>query len=107
MEKITCNGCRKKFESTGVGRQPSYCSAACRQRAYRKRLEGQPRSAMLRALTNDLNAIRDRVAREKGAIKVLEALGYDVHLTKRTGPVKQGAARKVRLALVDKGTGED
>lgn len=106
MAKSRCRHCKKKFEPTGIGRRPSYCSVACRQGAYRKRLKESPMRAWLRVVEGDLFAIQDRTARGRGAVKVLEDLGYDVYLTKRPGPVKPGAARKAQLTLVDNTPGE-
>lgn len=62
---------------------PLYCSAACRQKAYRVR---QKQPVSLRLLQSDLQAIKDRTARVNGALRVLRDHGYDAHLTRPTAP---------------------
>lgn len=37
MPVATCRVCRSELATNGLGRPPRYCSAACRQRAYRAR----------------------------------------------------------------------
>ena len=39
MAEATCRVCQTELTTTGAGRPPRYCSAACRQRAYRARRE--------------------------------------------------------------------
>lgn len=81
--KITkCKCCKKKLAPVR-GRPPSYCSAACRQRAYRKRQAVHPAT---RLIQGDLYKIRDDTARAKAAVKVLEELGNVVTLERRSGP---------------------
>jgi hypothetical protein len=62
---------------------PLYCSAACRQKAYRVR-QKQPVSRRL--LLSDLQAIADRTVRVNGVLRVLRDLGYDARPTRRNGP---------------------
>jgi len=97
-----CKTCRAWFQPAGHGRPPAYCSAACRQAAYRAR----PRkpSPLLRALDNDLYAHTNRNARARRAIKDLEEMGYDVHLEKRRGPAPR---RKPTLTVVGEAQDED
>jgi hypothetical protein len=92
----TCKMCRKKLPAVSGGRPAVYCSAACRQRAYRKRA-ADPARSMLQALKNDLFAIKDRTARAKGAVKVLEDLGYTVTLEKGAPQHKQQSLRRLKV----------
>ena len=84
-----CPVCRAAFESVTGGRRRKYCSRACRQKAYRERPERNP---LLKALKSDLFEIKDREARKRGAVRVLENLGYEVKLTRSKGlkPSKEG-----------------
>jgi len=94
--KRKCRACKQWFQPAGRGRRPEYCSAACRQEAYRRRTRRKPPA--LRALESDLFAIRDREERKRGAVKALNDLGYEVHL----GPLRrpQVPERRPRLRVV-------
>lgn len=84
--KVTkCKFCKRKFTPPGRGRKPTYCSQACRQKAYRKR-QADPHRPALKAFTSDLYSIRDRTARARAAVKVLEELGWIVTIERRQGP---------------------
>ncbi len=85
MKKLKCRACKKSFYPPPFGRRPVYCSAACRQKAYRGRAAAPHRQA-LKALRSDLYRIEDNTARGKAAIKVLEELGYEVSIKRRHGP---------------------
>ena len=78
-----CPVCRAAFESVTGGRRRKYCSRACRQKAYRERPERNP---AFKLLANDIFSIQDRTARARGAVRVLEDLGYEVTLTPSKGP---------------------
>ena len=104
MKKVKCKQCRTLFLPPNRGRRPRYCSAACRQKAYRKRA-GNPHRAALRALKSSIYAIRDRSARGRAAVKVLEELGYEVTLERRRGPPTK--KRGPHLRVVDSSKGED
>ncbi len=104
MKKIACKQCRERFLPPSRGRRPRYCSVACRQKAYRKR-GGHPFRLALSALKSDLYAIKDHSARERAAIKVLEELGYEVSLTRRSGPPPK--KREPHLRAVDSSKDED
>ncbi len=81
MKKISCKQCRERFVPPNRGRRPHYCSVACRQKAYRKRA-ANPHHQALKLLSSDLYAIKDLAARGRGAVKVLEEMGYAVWLEK-------------------------
>jgi hypothetical protein len=68
--------CRKLIKPVR-GRPPTYCSAACRQKAYRER----PVFARLVQRDLDKNAVTHR------HVRALEVLGYEVSLKRRTTPV--------------------
>ena len=104
MKRVKCKQCRTPFLPPNRGRRPRYCSAACRQKAYRKRA-GNPLRGMLRALNSDLYAISDRSARERAAVKVLEELGYEVSLEGRRGPARK--KREPHLRVIDSSKRED
>ena len=96
---MKCRSCKIRLPYVGTGRRPIYCSAACRQKAYRKRRSENPEP--LRLLKNDLFNMKDKCARIKGAIKVLEELGYAVHLERAGDVSEKSVASKSRLQLVD------
>ena len=104
MKKATCKQCKVRFLPPNRGRLPRYCSAACRQKAYRKRA-ADPHRLALRALEGDLYAIKDTTARARAAVKVLEELGYKVSLERRRGPPRE--KHKPHLRVVDPSKGED
>ena len=85
MKQIKCRSCKKSFYPPPFGRRPRYCSAACRQKAYRERAAALHQQA-LKALESDLYQIKDITARGKAAIKVLEELGYEVSIKRRHEP---------------------
>ena len=80
MKKRRCKACKKPLTPQERGRTATYCSAACRQKAYRKR-SANPLKAPLRLLRSDLFAIKDREARKLAAVDALNQLGYEVNLT--------------------------
>ena len=104
MKRPKCKACGERFVPPSRGRRPRYCSAACRQKAYRKRA-ANPHHHMLKALSSDLYAIRDLSARARAACKVLEEQGYEVGLRRRSGPPPK--KRKPFLRVVDSLNGED
>ena len=85
--KLRCKACKKSFPRPDRGRRPIYCSAACRQRAYRKR-EAEPHRKLKLLAMSDIYKIRDQTARCRAAVKVLEEAGYEVELLPR------GSSRK-------------
>jgi hypothetical protein len=87
---MRCKTCKQDFPRARAGRTPIYCSAACRQKAYRSRLVSSPQ--LIRLLKSDV----DQKARESEALRVLRQLGYAVHL-KRIGPVRKRPSPTVRL----------
>ena len=102
MKKMTCKHCRARFLPPNRGRRPRYCSAACRQKAYRKRATNPLRTAF-RAMTSDLFAIQDLTARKRAAVKVLEDGGYVVLLTRRSGPPPKKHEPQLRVVKSSKG----
>ena len=82
------------------GRPPKYCSAACRQKAYRKRCSN-PHAVPLRLLRSDLFAIEDRDARMRAAVRVLNDMGYEVSLERVAANPKQTGRAKPGLVLVE------
>jgi hypothetical protein len=93
-----CKSCRQPLRKQAAGRPHLFCSRACRQKEYRKRVAKNPHAPVLRLLQNDLYAIRDRTARKNGAVKVLEELGYLVTLERRSSAAKPRS--KTPLTLV-------
>ncbi len=53
--------------------------------------------AAVAALKKDLHAIKDQEARKKGAIKILEELGYEVHLERRQRPRPKPTGPSLKL----------
>ena len=94
--KIRCKSCRTSFSPAERGRRPRYCSAACRQKAYRKR-EARPHRKLEALFISDLYKIEDSAARIKAAVKVLEEAGYEVILERRSKPRR---VRKSNLMIV-------
>jgi len=84
-----------------TGRRLIYCCAACRQRDYRRRVAARPPVPM-RLLMADLLVIRDREARKRGAIAVLEGLGYEVHLERIARPSPVNRTKRAVLKVVHK-----
>ena len=97
MKKIRCPICKTMFSPPNQGRRPRYCSAACRQRAYRKR-EADPHRKLKALVASDLYKIKDATARVRAAVKVLEEAGYEVILEQRSKP---RTASKLHLRLID------
>jgi hypothetical protein len=89
QKKRRCKRCSGPIPKNIMGRQRLFCSPACRQADYRLRQSRRP-SAPLRALKSDLWAIEDRTARAQAAVRVLEAFGYEVSLS-RIGRPKASA----------------
>ncbi len=105
MKRLRCKQCRERFVPPSRGRRPRYCSVACRQKAYRKRV-ANPHFHLLKALSSDLYAIKDLAARGRGAVKVLEEMGYEVRLG-RGGNWPPKKKRKSFLRVVDSSKPED
>lgn len=97
-----CPVCREVVPPAPRGRRARYCSPACRQKAYRNR-SANPHAHALKLLRNDLFAIADRSARARGAVRVLEALGYEVQLVRRVATRKPA---RPRLSIVSGGRPE-
>jgi hypothetical protein len=66
-----CPVCKNVFKPRTRGRPPRYCSAACRQKRYRKQL-AHPSHVPLKLIQNDLQRTRDRRGR---IIACLEGTG--------------------------------
>ena len=83
-----------------MGRRPKYCSQVCRQRAYRNRVAKKPplRDELLKS---DLYQIKDRTARAKAAVKVLEELGFEVTLQKRERQQPKKTRHHLKLVKPD------
>ncbi len=105
MKSRKCKQCRERFVPPSRGRRPLYCSVACRQKAYRKRV-ANPHFHALKALSSDLYAIRDISARGRAAVKVLEEQGYEVGL-RRGGNWPPKKKRKPFLRVVSSSKPED
>ena len=105
MKKRLCKTCKKPLAGGERGRPAAYCSAACRQRAYRKR-SADPRAVPLRLLGSDLLAIKEREARKRAAVAALNQLGYAVQLTWVGANPRQTGRAKPRLKVVDRDTPE-
>ena len=98
MKSLKCKQCRERFKPPNRGRRPRYCSVACRQKAYRKRV-ANPFYQSLKAMSSDLYSIKDLTARERGAVKVLEEMGYEVEL-RRSGQLPPKKKRGSFLRVV-------
>jgi len=105
MKRRRCKTCKKPLAGGERGRPAAYCSAACRQRAYRKRSQN-PRAVPLRLLRSDLLAIKEREARKRAAVAALNQLGYAVRLTWVGANPRQVGRAKPRLTVVDRDTPE-
>ncbi len=105
MKRLRCKQCRERFVPASRGRRPRYCSVACRQKAYRKRV-ANPHFHLLKALSSDLYAIRDLSARGRAAVKVLEGQGYEVGL-RRGGNWPPKKKREPFLRVVSSSKPED
>ncbi len=59
-KRRTCKWCRNRFRPKGVGRPPSSCSPACRQRAYeaRRRRANAPYAALRADITETMRLQR-------------------------------------------------
>jgi hypothetical protein len=57
--KRRCANCRQPFKPSNAGRPPKYCGGACRQAAYRRRVQ-RPHSTAVRLLDLDLAEMRFR-----------------------------------------------
>jgi hypothetical protein len=81
-----CKRCKKPLEHHG-GRPKTYCSAACRQAAYRRRPATQ--FTALRLLGKDIQIVMDRGERVRKLISELNALlrpqGQEVYV----GPLRK------------------
>ena len=99
MRKPRCQFCKKVFTPPTMGRRPKYCSQVCRQRAYRNRVA--KKSPLLELLKSDLYQIKDRTARGKAAVKVLEELGFEVSLEKRERQQPKKARNHLKLVKPD------
>ncbi len=105
MKRPKCKACGERFVPPSRGRRPRYCSAACRQKAYRKRA-ANPHYHALKALSSDLYAIKDISARARAAVKVLEEMGYEVGLW-RGGNWPPKKKRKPFLRVIDSSKPEE
>jgi hypothetical protein len=92
-----CKTCKQPVPRVEMGRPSIYCSRACRQKAYRRRVAKDPHRVVLGLLNNDLFAIRNRTARRDGAVKVLEELGYAVTLAQGKSNVPPKPKPSLRL----------
>jgi len=90
MKKTKCKTCKASVASLR-GRPPKYCSAACRQKAYRARLLIP---VPIRLIPSDI----DKAAARARHVRALNLLGYDVELQPRTAAPK--VFRKPRLSIV-------
>lgn len=116
-----CQTCRRTIKANPLGGRPRlYCSAACRQRAYRKRVLENPQAVT--ALKSDLREVQDRTARARQAVNTLEDLGFAVRLARTPDSVANaklgsegrkfrdwylGVVRREQQACRDGGSHED
>ena|SRR2546427_8298551 len=93
MKRVTkCRRCKTKIPpQTGGGRPKKYCSASCRQAAYRRRM-ADPHAHAKSLFARDLHKAADGSGRVRVHVRALEELGYDVKLTPNSTRVK-GAAQ--------------
>lgn len=96
-----CKSCKRNLPRGKPGRPAKYCSAACRQKAYRKR-SANPYAVPLRLLRNDMDAVKDRDARMLAAVRMLNNLGYEVSLNWVGTKPRQAERPSLKLKLVDR-----
>jgi hypothetical protein len=89
---LRCQRCQRKILVKAKGPLPSWCSHACRQRAYERQKWQQPHLARLRQ-DLDSAAIRDAIRRE--AWTLLKQLGLPVG--SELPPAPQRKRRSLRL----------
>src|SRR5216684_2391000 len=89
MKAVTkCRHCKAKIPpQTGGGRPKKYCSASCRQAAYRRR-KADPHASVKSLLARDLYEMANRSGRVKVLVRALEGLGFDVKLTPNATRIK-------------------
>ena len=83
-----CLFCKAKFQHSGKGRKPDYCSASHRQRAYEVRRERRRKSSPIYALTMDIGTTRLRTMIRKEIIKALQDYDIIPAPQKREPPLK-------------------
>jgi hypothetical protein len=87
------------FKPPALGRRPRFCSAACRQKAYRKRL-ADPFRLPKKLLDNDIRTFRDRIALRAKNEAELREVGYDVILLRPQPAPKRPKSTPSKLKLV-------
>jgi hypothetical protein len=95
-----CKACKGALPLRATGRALVYCCAACRQRDYRKRVGARPATPVL-LLKDDLFAIKDREARKRAAIAVLEDFGYAVSLERTATRPRPSLGPRPNLQIVN------
>jgi len=92
-----CKSCKGPTQKQQRGRPSQYCSAACRQAAYRKRL-ATPHYALKKLFARDLRTSATTTGGIAAAIRYLESHGYVVTLN----PALVREAREESTALIEK-----
>ena len=96
-----CKTCKGGVPKPARGRIATYCSAACRQKAYRKRL-ADPHRIPMRLMQADM----DHGAAKTRHVKALQLLGFEVELRFVGKPVrskaKLRAVGKPRFTIVER-----
>ncbi len=82
MKSKKCRACKSTIRYKGRGRYPKFCSAACRQRAYWKRVKSPFAQMPVRLLQKDIDHMHARTR----LVHALERLGYAVTLTRVGNP---------------------
>jgi hypothetical protein len=96
-----CGYCKQKLQRRGRGRPPRYCSAACRQRAYRKRCVNKIDPVTL--VVRDMRQLME-TERIKSAVKqVMQDIGL-LDFFKKLGFEPPEPAKRPNLRLVERPT---
>ncbi|MHB1516502.1 MAG: hypothetical protein ACYCVY_12555 [Acidiferrobacteraceae bacterium] len=86
MKIRKCRSCKVPIPYKGRGRYPKFCSAACRQHTYWKRVLNYDFPVRLLKLWHqDLEAKRAQTVRDR-LVNALERMGYEVTLTRVGNP---------------------
>jgi hypothetical protein len=90
-----CETCRTRFKVPSRGRLPTFCSSACRQRAYDKRKWGRPRPVELLAADLAHAKVRDWLRREIWGLLVQAGL-----VPRNSPPPALPRTKKPKLTVV-------
>lgn len=107
---MKCRICGKDFRPSGVGSPSKYCSAACRQKAYRRRKSGKTpagkKPAAVKTAAKKSPAKKTATKRKKPekAEAVLDKGGFDLMMTPGMAEALPFVAKHLRDAIKDPDT---